>query len=54
MIKVPSFAEEIEVFVAAGELKIEHRFSVSGFNFLTLHYDIERYDIEHADAAAER
>ena len=53
VIKVPSFAEEIEVFVAAGELKTEHRFSVSGFNFLTLHYDIERYDSEHAEAVAE-
>ena len=45
VLKVPSFAEEIEVFVAAGKLKTEHRFSVSGFNFLTLHYDIERTEV---------
>ena len=55
VLKVPSFAEEIEVFVADGELhsgfraalRTEHRFFVSGFNFLTLHYTIERA----ADAA---
>lgn len=49
VLRVPSFAEEIEVFVNAGGLGTEHRFSVSGFNFLTLHYTIERAAVAAED-----
>ena len=42
VIQVPSFSEEIEVFVDGGELRTEHRFTLSGLTFLTLHYEIER------------
>ena len=49
MIKIPSFAEEIEVYVDDGRLKTDHRFYVSGANFLTLFYEIE---VAHGDAAS--
>ena len=41
-LQLASFGEEIEVFVEDGELKTEHRFSLGGVVFLTLHYTIER------------
>jgi hypothetical protein len=42
VLKMPTFDEEIEVFVHGGELRTDHRFYVSAFNFLTLHYTMER------------
>jgi hypothetical protein len=41
-LKLLSFHEQIHVFVAEGELKTEHSFSLAGQRFLTLHYEIER------------
>ena len=49
VVKIPSFAEEIEVYVDDGRLKTDHRFYVSGANFLTLFYEIE---VAHGDAAS--
>jgi hypothetical protein len=37
---VHGFAEELDVYVAGGELRAEHRFWVFGFAFLVLHYRI--------------
>ena len=34
------FAEELQVYVADGELRAEHAFWVFGFPFLILHYRI--------------
>jgi hypothetical protein len=42
VIKLLAFHEEIHVFIADGELKTEHSFSLAGQRFLTLHYSIER------------
>jgi hypothetical protein len=42
VIKLLSFQEQIHVFVADGELKTEHSFSLAGQRFLTLHYEISR------------
>ena len=42
VLKIPSFAEEIEVYTEGERVKTDHRFYVSGANFLTLYYDIER------------
>jgi hypothetical protein len=42
VLKLLSFQEQILVFLAAGELKAEHGFSLAGQRFLTLHYEIER------------
>ena len=41
-LQLVTFGEEIDVFVHDGELKTEHRFSLSGSVFMTLHYEIER------------
>jgi hypothetical protein len=41
-LKLLSFHEQIHVFVADGELRTEHSFSLAGQRFLTLHYEIER------------
>jgi hypothetical protein len=41
-VKMPTMDEEIDVFVQDGQLKTEHRFYLSGWLFLTLHYAIER------------
>ncbi len=41
-LQLRAFGEEIEVFVTEGELRTEHRFSLAGLLFLTLHYDIHR------------
>ena len=42
MIKLLAFQEQIHVFVADGELKTDHSFSLAGARFLTLHYEIGR------------
>jgi hypothetical protein len=42
VIKLLSFEEQIHVYVADGELRTEHSFSLAGQRFLTLHYEIER------------
>ena len=39
---VRGFEEQLDVFVADGELRAEHAFWVFGFPFLTLHYRIAR------------
>jgi hypothetical protein len=39
---VPGFAEQLDVFLADGELRAEHAFWVFGFPFLVLHYRIAR------------
>lgn len=41
-IQLASFGEEIDVFVEDDELKTEHRFSILGSVFMTLHYQIQR------------
>ena len=41
-LQLNAFGEEIDVFVAGGELKTEHRFTLAGFAFLTLHFEIRR------------
>jgi uncharacterized membrane protein len=40
--KLPTFGEEIEVYVRNGRLRTDHRFYLSGLDFLTLYYTIER------------
>jgi hypothetical protein len=42
VLKLLYFQEQIFVYVAEGELKTEHSFSLAGQRFLTLHYEIER------------
>ena len=42
VLKLLSFEERIFVFVAGGQLRTEHSFSLAGRRFLTLHYEIER------------
>ncbi len=39
---VPGFEEQLDVFVADGDLRAEHAFWVFGYPFLTLHYRIAR------------
>jgi hypothetical protein len=39
--KLPTFGEEIDVYVKDGLLKTDHRFYLGGFKFLTLYYHIE-------------
>jgi hypothetical protein len=39
--KLPTFGEEIEVYIKDGHLKTDHRFYLGGFKFLTLYYSIE-------------
>ena len=41
-LSVHGFAEELDVYVEADELRAEHVFSVFGFPFLVLHYRIAR------------
>lgn len=41
-LKLTNFDEEIDVYVANGELKTDHRFFLGGIRFLTLFYAIER------------
>ena len=42
VLKLLYFEERIYVYVADGELRTEHSFSLAGTRFLTLHYEIER------------
>jgi hypothetical protein len=42
VLKLLSFHEQIHVYVAGGELKTDHSFSLAGQRFLTLRYAIER------------
>ena len=42
VLKLLSFEEQIHVYVADGELRTDHSFSLAGQRFLTLHYEIER------------
>ncbi len=44
VLKLLYFEEQISVYVAGGELKTEHSFSLAGQRFLTLHYEIERLE----------
>jgi hypothetical protein len=39
---VPGFAEELQVYERAGELRAEQAFWLFGFPFLTLHYRMHR------------
>ncbi len=39
---VPGFAEQLDVYVADGELRAEHAFRLFGFPFLVLHYRMHR------------
>jgi hypothetical protein len=47
VLKLLFFEEQIDVFVADGELKTGHTFSLAGQRFLTLHYEIERLAAAH-------
>jgi hypothetical protein len=42
VIKLLAFHERIHVYLADGELRTDHSFSLAGQRFLTLHYEIER------------
>jgi hypothetical protein len=42
VLKLLYFEERIFVYVADGDLKTDHSFSLAGQRFLTLHYEIER------------
>jgi len=46
VLKLPTFDEEIEVYVEEGQLKTDHRFYLAGLNFLTLYYTMERTEGE--------
>jgi hypothetical protein len=46
VLKLLYFQEEIFVYVADGELKTDHSFSLAGQRFLTLHYEIERAETD--------
>jgi len=48
VLKLLSFQEDIFVYVADGELKTDHSFSLAGQRFLTLHYEIERLAVARA------
>ncbi len=41
-VAVKGFAERLDVYVEAGELRAEHAFWVFGFPFLVLHYRMHR------------
>jgi hypothetical protein len=44
VVKLLSFEEQIYVYVADGELRTDHSFSLAGQRFLTLRYEIERLE----------
>jgi len=46
VLKLPTFNEEIEVYVENDQLRTDHRFYLAGLNFLTLHYSMEKLDNE--------
>ncbi len=41
-LRLRAFGEEIDVFVEKGRLRTEHRFTLGGVVFLTLHYEMRR------------
>ncbi len=41
ILKLPTFGEEIDVFIHNEQLKTDHHFYLGGFRFLTLHYHIQ-------------
>lgn len=41
ILRMPTFSEEIHVYVEDGHLKTDHRFLLNQITFLTLHYTIE-------------
>ena len=53
VLKLLYFREQIYVYVADGELKTDHSFSLAGQRFLTLHYEIERLRDGSYRSAAE-
>jgi hypothetical protein len=54
VLKLLAFEEEIYVYVAGGELKTDHSFSLGGQRFLTLRYAIERLSTEDAGSRRAR
>jgi hypothetical protein len=44
VMRLPTFNEEIKVFVEDEQLRTKHRFYLAGLNFLTLYYTMERID----------
>jgi len=48
VVKLLYFHERIHVYVADGELRTDHCFSLAGQRFLTLHYEIERLSVAGA------
>lgn len=42
VLELPTFGEEIEVYVQDGQLRTDHRFYLSGLSFLTLYYTMAR------------
>jgi hypothetical protein len=42
VVKLPTFGEELEVYLQAGDLRAEHRFYLNDRAFVTLYYTIER------------
>jgi hypothetical protein len=42
VLQIPNFDEEIHVYVQGGHLRTDHRFYLSGLNFLTLYYTMQR------------
>jgi hypothetical protein len=48
---VPGFKEELDVYVAEGELRADHAFWLFGLPFLVLRYRIHRKPV--ADQATE-
>jgi len=41
---IPGHKEEFHLFVKGGEVFCTHRFSLFGFTFLTLHYELEKLE----------
>jgi hypothetical protein len=51
-LKVGGFAEELDVYVADGEVRAEHAFWVFGIPFLVLHYRIRHKPSPGEDAGS--
>jgi hypothetical protein len=54
VLKLLYFQEQIFVYVADGELRTEHSFSLAGQRFLTIHYEIERLAVQIERLAVPR
>jgi len=52
VLKVLFFEERIHVYLADGELRTDHSFSLAGRAFLTLRYEIERLATRPASGGA--